>query len=308
MTSELDNKDASRSSPGMTDEAARPHDESPSKPMVKIDQCDKKTSKQNSFMTGKQTKNSNLEEKSKYENSMGKAVFDETEDTDEIIESEFYDTRQQFLNLCQGNHYQFDELRRAKHTSMMSLYHLHNPDVPKFLVTCSNCNMDINVGYCYNSEKDPEFHLCQDCYQKTHKLYADKSPFRRSLVGGDSQAQLTEEQRRDRQRSIQLHMQLLQHASGCQNQQCPSANCNKMKNLLKHGATCMTRVQGGCAICRRIWALLQIHARQCRRDTCMVPKCRQLKEQLRALAQQQAQMDERRRAAMNAAYRMSPNQ
>ena len=86
---------------------------------------------------------------------------DETEDTDEIIESEFYDTRQQFLNLCQGNHYQFDELRRAKHTSMMSLYHLHNPDVPKFLVTCSNCNMDINVGYCYNSEKDPEFHLCQ---------------------------------------------------------------------------------------------------------------------------------------------------
>merc|ERR1719174_1389420 len=195
----------------------------------------------------------------------------------------------------------------AQSTSMMSLYHLHNPDVPKFLVTCSNCNMDINIGYCYNSEKDPEFHLCQDCYQKTHKIYADKAPFRRSIVGGDSQAQLTEEQRRDRQRSIQLHMQLLQHASGCRNQQCPSANCNKMKNLLKHGATCVTRVQGGCAICRRIWALLQIHARQCRRDTCMVPKCRQLKEQLRALAQQQAQMDERRRAAMNAAYRMTPN-
>jgi E1A/CREB-binding protein len=233
-------------------------------------------------------------------------LFDETEDTDEVIESEFYDTRQQFLNLCQGNHYQFDELRRAKHTSMMSLYHLHNPDVPKFLVSCSNCNMDINVGYCYNSEKDPEFHLCQGCYQKNHKIYADKGPFRRSIVGGDSQAQLTEEQRRDRQRSIQLHMQLLQHASGCRNEQCPSANCNKMKNLLKHGATCITRVQGGCAICRRIWALLQIHARQCRRETCMVPKCRQLKEQLRALAQQQAQMDERRRAAMNAAYRMTP--
>jgi E1A/CREB-binding protein len=120
-------------------------------------------------------------------------------------------------------------------------------------------------------------------------------------------------------------MQLLQHASGCRNQQCPSANCNKMKvrerqafilldrssqNLLKHGANCTTRVQGGCAICRRIWALLQIHARQCRREACVVPKCRQLKEQLRALAQQQAQMDERRRAAMNAAYRryqMNPN-
>ena len=65
--------------------------------------------------------------------------------------------------MCQGNHYQFDDLRRAKHTSMMSLYHMHNPDVPKFLVTCSNCNVDINSGYCYTSEKDTEFHLCQVC-------------------------------------------------------------------------------------------------------------------------------------------------
>jgi len=186
---------------------------------------------------------------------------------------------------------------------MMSLYHTHNPDVPKFLVTCSNCNIDINSGCCYTSEQDTDFHLCQECYKKMHKMFSDKFPFRRSIVGGDSQAQLTEEQRRDRHRSIQLHMQLLQHASGCRNQQCPSANCNKMKNLLKHGANCTTRVQGGCAICRRIWALLQIHARQCRREACVVPKCRQLKEQLRALAQQQAQMDERRRAAMNAAYR-----
>ena len=146
------------------------------------------------------------------------------------------------------------------------------------------------------------FARAQNCFRSNPD--AQRMPFRRTAVGSEAAShQLTEEQRRERQRSIQLHMQLLQHASACRNPSCPSATCSKMKNLLKHGATCQVRVQGGCAICRRIWALLQIHARQCRRDNCVVPKCRQLKEQLQALAQQQAQMDDRRRAAMNAAYR-----
>ncbi|KAB1212752.1 Histone acetyltransferase HAC12 [Morella rubra] len=43
----------------------------------------------------------------------------DTKDKDEILESEFFDTRQAFLSLCQGNHYQYDTLRRAKHSSMM---------------------------------------------------------------------------------------------------------------------------------------------------------------------------------------------
>jgi hypothetical protein len=44
---------------------------------------------------------------------------DDTEDIDDILENAHFDTRQNFLQLCQGNHYQFDQLRRAKHTSMM---------------------------------------------------------------------------------------------------------------------------------------------------------------------------------------------
>lgn len=57
------------------------------------------------------------------------AIPPTTDEGNPDMESEFFDTRQAFLSLCQGNHYQFDTMRRAKHSSMMVLYHLHNPQV-----------------------------------------------------------------------------------------------------------------------------------------------------------------------------------
>ena len=62
---------------------------------------------------------------------------DDTEDVDDTIDFEFFESRQSFLALCQNSHYQFDQLRRAKHTSMMVLYHLHNPDTPHYVATSS---------------------------------------------------------------------------------------------------------------------------------------------------------------------------
>ena len=62
------------------------------------------------------------------------------EDPDMQEECDFFDTRQAFLSLCVGNHYQFDQLRRAKHSSMMVLYHLHNPQAPAFTHFCNMCN------------------------------------------------------------------------------------------------------------------------------------------------------------------------
>eukprot|EP00501_MAST-03F_sp_TOSAG23-6_P000346 GSMAST32.ASY1.ANO1.353.1 assembled CDS len=147
-------------------------------------------------------------------------VYPNTEDPDEMMESEFLGTRQAFLTLCQGNHYQFDQLRRAKHSTMMVLYHLHNPTAPAFVHTCNDCQTDIMSGFRYHCN------VCSDY---------------------------------DVQRAIRLHMKLLVHASGCRINDCGSSNCTKMKSLLKHGASCKVRATGGCNICRRIWALLQIH-------------------------------------------------
>ncbi|CAM9574217.1 unnamed protein product, partial [Phaeothamnion confervicola] len=229
---------------------------------------------------------------------------DETaENEEETMDCEHLDTRQVFLNLCQGNHYQFDQLRRAKHSSMMVLYHLCNPDAPKFLSSCTVCLREINAGNRYACAQGCEdYNLCEDCYRKNpsqHPHRLKPVPVRREA----NAPQMTEQQRRERQRSIQLHMQLLQHASTCQDPRCPSQNCTRMKGLLTHGTTCNIRAGGGCQICRRIWALLQIHARQCKRSDCNVPKCQQLREHLRQLALQQQQMDDRRRQAMNDYHR-----
>lgn len=82
---------------------------------------------------------------------------------DDILECEFFSTRQQFLSLCQGNHYQFDQLRRAKHTSMMVLYHLHNPENPSFVHTCNRCNKDIE-GDRWTCRTCTEFDICSSCH------------------------------------------------------------------------------------------------------------------------------------------------
>ena len=93
---------------------------------------------------------------------------------------------QAFLSLCQGNHYQFDTLRRAKHSSMMVLYHLHNPEAPAFSSTCNVCNTEIEPGLGLRCKQCPDFDLCTNCFTRgasnhdpTHQLVV--SPLRHPL-------------------------------------------------------------------------------------------------------------------------------
>ena len=59
--------------------------------------------------------------------------------------------------------------------------------------------------------------------------WAERNNAQHLLVPTAEDREADEAQRRERARSIQLHMQLLVHASGCRKENCPSANCNKMK-------------------------------------------------------------------------------
>lgn len=237
-----------------------------------------------------------------------KVIDDDAEDLD----CEFLNNRQAFLNLCRGNHYQFDELRRAKHTSMMVLWHLHNRDAPKFLQQCFACNREIVSGKRYHCKSCPDYDLCEQCYNdpKTnrgscnHELQPIAVESENGQDGQSGGSGLTEAQRKQRQRNLMLHIQLIEHASRCNSAACSSTNCAKMKNYLQHARTCKTKVVGGCRICKRIWTLLRIHAQKCKDAVCPIPQCMVIREKMRELQKQQQAMDDRRRLEMNRHYRM----
>ncbi|PKA50658.1 Histone acetyltransferase HAC12 [Apostasia shenzhenica] len=217
----------------------------------------------------------------------------DTNDNDENIESEFFDTRQAFLSLCQGNHYQYDTLRRAKHSSMMVLYHLHNPTAPAFVTPCNVCHRDIESGKAWHCEVCPDFDVCNECHQKDggvdhpHKLTNHPS-------NADRDAQ-NQEARQKRVKQLRKMLDLLVHASQCRSSNCQYPFCRKVKGLFRHGIHCKTRASGGCLLCKKMWYILQRHACTCKDSDCHVPRCRDLKEHFRRLQQQ---ADSRRRAAV----------
>ncbi|CAI8601495.1 unnamed protein product [Vicia faba] len=219
-------------------------------------------------------------------------IPDDTKDKDDILESEFFDTRQAFLSLCQGNHYQYDTLRRAKHSSMMVLYHLHNPTAPAFVATCNVCYLDIETGQGWRCEVCPEYDVCNSCYQKGDIDHPHPLTNHPSMVERDAQ---NKEARQFRVLQLRKMLDLLVHASQCRSAHCQYPNCRKVKGLFRHGMHCKTRASGGCVLCKKMWYLLQLHARACKESECHVPRCRDLKEHLRRLQQQS---DSRRRAAV----------
>ncbi|XP_010259946.1 PREDICTED: histone acetyltransferase HAC1-like [Nelumbo nucifera] len=217
----------------------------------------------------------------------------DTKDKDEILESEFFDTRQAFLSLCQGNHYQYDTLRRAKHSSMMVLYHLHNPTAPAFVTTCNICHHDIEAGQGWRCEICPDYDVCNACYQKDGGIsHPHKLTNHPSMADRDAQ---NKEARQKRVLQLRKMLDLLVHASQCRSAHCQYPNCRKVKGLFRHGIQCKTRASGGCLLCKKMWYLLQLHARACKESECHVPRCKDLKEHLRRLQQQS---DSRRRAAV----------
>uniref|UniRef100_A0A0D9V8W2 TAZ-type domain-containing protein n=1 Tax=Leersia perrieri TaxID=77586 RepID=A0A0D9V8W2_9ORYZ len=69
---------------------------------------------------------------------------------------------------------------------------------------------------------------------------------------------------------------------------CRFPACKGIELLLRHFSACKMRVPGGCASCKRIWQLLELHSRMCSTpEICHVPLCRHFKEKMQYLSRKE---------------------
>ena len=105
----------------------------------------------------------------------------DTSDPDPTSQSPMNDSRHTFLEMCQYRHYQFDTLRRAKHSSMMVLYYLQHPYAKCIRPLCSECgNAIVDVRW-HCSDGCANHDICQTCYDDpniTHCSDHKLIPFR----------------------------------------------------------------------------------------------------------------------------------
>ena len=243
-------------------------------------------------------------------NRSAKTVLDTT-DVDEQIDNELFDSRQRFLNYCQTTHCQFDELRRAKHSSMMILFQLHNPTAPLFLQQCGSCYNDITHGTRYHCNQCSNFDLCEECYEpvttglwaKQDKRFAHEKSHKFSAIDMEATAESVKS-RSERLKTLKAHVKLLEHAGACEGApMCSLNNCQKMKKMFEHVGSCSIKPKTECRICKRLLSLCAIHARTCTvRGVCSVPFCDRIRERNMRLRCQQQLMDDRRRQAQNDLY------
>ncbi|CAL1390742.1 unnamed protein product [Linum trigynum] len=223
-------------------------------------------------------------------------VPSDTKDEDVDIDSWLFEDRHTFLSFCQKNHYQFDTLRRAKHSSMMILHHARSPESPMFgATTCKFCHVETR-GH----------DVCSTCCRKKagpKKLIDSAIP--ESLPATDPGCHTSHEQagylplqRTSHKRKLQSNVVMgsvldaLPHASVCpvtRSNGCPYKNCSVLKRLFSHATKCSTRSSGGCLLCRAVWNILRLHSLECSEPNCRVPRCSDLKEYVALKKNQQQQ-------------------
>jgi hypothetical protein len=109
-------------------------------------------------------------------------IHPDTSDPDSTIDSPFVDSRHTFLEMCQYRHFQFDTLRRAKHSSLLLLYHLHNSSNRKLRPQCASCHEPIR-DLRWHCDMCTSFDMCDNCHCSSLPSHEHLlTPFRVSYI------------------------------------------------------------------------------------------------------------------------------
>jgi hypothetical protein len=231
-----------------------------------------------------------------------------TEDPDPLQRSRVAETREHLLGLCYRNHYQFDELRRAKHATQMVLHHLHHPGAAAHVFTCNACGKEIAIGDRWHCARCPNYDLCTACRDQGRAAQASGCQHELARVADQVLPAVTRERSGDaalrgRADALQRFLDALVHAIACArgDAACGHADCAAMKALLRHRGACTVRTAGGCTTCCRALCLVKMHARRCPVGAdsgapCPVPHCADLKRLFAAQRQEavRRQLSDRR--------------
>ena len=225
------------------------------------------------------------------------ALMNAGEDPDAIIKTRILSSRQNFLDLCTSNHYQFDELRRAKFSTAMIVWHLRFPSAPSIAPYCDHCGTYITEGFRYACTPC-EYDLCPACHKSKKVHPPHKHRLRPESVTGYNcspsievaDASVVQDGTPNGPVVVNPHrrvevvknwLKLLDHVARCKPTPpttCPHTQCQGLKDLLVHTRVC----SGGseCYTCRPVINLLRAHGRKCQRPrgACAVPGCARFKE------------------------------
>ncbi|VDL98160.1 unnamed protein product [Schistocephalus solidus] len=203
-------------------------------------------------------------------------------DPDPLIQSELMESRDSFLQMAREKHLEFSSLRRAKYSTMVMLYELHNEGRQNFMYSCNVCKAQIETRWHCNECE--EYDLCSRCYKReNHPHPMVQYGFGMDEDESNANGEPAEKSNSTVQRkgSLEYYAKALAHVYQCRDANCRMPTCVQMKQVLSHKRTCTKRANGTCTLCKQLASMYCYHARSCEDPKCQIPLCPTLKAHFR---------------------------